>query len=284
MAKTEVYIDTNTKFLFSTSGSQSSIEKHNKAIKKLGLNLVYFTFPEDITPESYANLLKSPIARGGAVTGKQGLKSTIIPFVDKVEELARKTQAVNTVVNINGTLQGYNTDAFGLKTALLKGIKDSGIKVRTAAIYGNGGVSGVAVRILQELNIKFAMTGRNQEHVAKKKKELGIEKIPNIKGPYDLVIDATPISSDTEFLKAIGFADLLKGCKIIFSHNMPEKDNKKNYLEEYCKKNNIYFIPGKLMYVSQLIEQYKLYFNGLAKKDGTKISEQDIIDAWELDK
>jgi len=279
-----VEINTETKFLFSTSGSLSSIKKHNEALKKIGLNLVYFSFPDEITPEVYAGLLRSPIARGGAVTGKSGLKSDIIPYLDIVDPLAKETLAVNTVVNDNGKLHGYNTDAFGLKTALLKGIKESKIEIKTAVIYGNGGVSGVAFKVLQDLGIKVTMIGRDPERVLKKRKELGIENIPHFNGPYDLIVDATPISSDPDFLDAIGFSEILNGCKIIFCHNMPEKDNKTNYLLDYCNQKKIYYIPGKWMYVSQLSKQYGLYFENYTRPDGkTKISEEDIIDAWDLD-
>ncbi len=286
MVQTQRYnleIDTQTRFLFSTSGSQSSIQKHNDALRSLGLNLVYFTFPYDITPQIYAGLLRAPIARGGAVTGKGGLKSTIIPFLDGVEPLAKKTLAVNTVINDEGRLYGYNTDVYGLKTALLEGIKESDIEIRTAVVYGSGGVSGVAFSVLQKLEMKVAMVGRNKEHVLKKKKELGIDKIPHFEGPYDLVVDATPISSDPKFLNnAPGFSKLLQDCKMVFSHNIPEKDGKRNYLQEYCGKKGIYFIPGKNMYIHQMIKQFDLYLDGFTKKDGTPITERDIIKAWAL--
>jgi shikimate dehydrogenase len=129
------------------------------------------------------------------------------------------------------------------------------------------------------------MAGRNPDKVAKKRMELGIENIPHFEGPYDLVVDATPVSSDPNFLdNAIGFSGLLKDCKIVFCHNMPEKDSKKNYLEKYCKKHGIFFIPGKTMYVSQMIKQFLLYFEGLKKQDGTPmaITEKEITKTWEL--
>jgi len=278
-----VDLNTETKFLLSTSGSQSSIERHNKALKVLHLNLVYFTFSQDIIPAAYAGLLRAPIVRGGAVTGRGGLKSTIIPFLDEVEPLAKRTLAVNTVVNNEGKLFGYNTDVFGLKNAILQALKESKIKIKTGVVYGNGGVSGVAFHVLQDLGIRVAMVGRNKEHVLKKKLELGIDKISHFNGPYDLVVDATPISSDPLFLKnAVGFSELIKNCKMVFSHNMPELNGKKNYLEEYCYKQNIQFVPGKKMYVSQLIKQFGFFLEGYTKKDGTSITEKDIADAWKL--
>ncbi|RUA34425.1 MAG: shikimate dehydrogenase, partial [Bacteroidetes bacterium] len=71
-----------------------------------------------------------------------------------------------------------------------------------------------------------------------------------------------------------GFAELLENCKMLFSHNMPEKDNQPNYLKSYCEENNIEFIPGSAMYKAQLIRQYQLFLGG--------ISEEKIIESWNL--
>ena len=278
-----VNLNIQTKFIFSTSGSASSIIKHNDAIRELGLNLVYFTIADQVTPEGYAALVRSPIARGAAVTGRGGLKSTIIPFLDEVEPLALKTLAVNTIVNDNGKLYGYNSDAIGLKTALTKGIEASGMDIKTAVIYGNGGVSGVAFYVLLELGIKVTMVGRDPERVQEKKKKLGLEHVAHFNGPYDLLVDATPVSSNPDFLHATGLSDLLSGCKMVFCHNMPEKDNKINYLEQYCVANKLYFIPGKWMYNAQLAKQYRLLFEGYTKPDGSPVSEQDVLDTWKVE-
>ena len=275
-----VHINIQTKFIFSTSGSASSIVRHNDAIQKLGLNLIYFTLADPVTPEGYAALVRSPVARGAAVTGRGGLKSTIIPYLDEVEPLALKTRAVNTIVNTDGKLFGYNSDAIGLKTALIKGIETSGLDIKTAVIYGNGGVSGVAFHVLMELGIKVSMTGRDPKRVLEKKKQLGIEQSVDFEGPYDLVVDATPVSSNPDFLNTTGLSKLLDGCKMVFCHNMPEKDNHTNYLEQYCTEKKLYFIPGKWMYNSQLAKQYRLLFEGYNKQDGSPITEEDILETW----
>lgn len=269
----QVHLNPQTQFIFSTSGSANSIEKHNTALQKLGLNLVYFTFPHAIEAKEYAQLLRSPISKGGAVTGKDGLKSNIIPFMDEVEPIAKKTLAVNTVVNENGKLYGYNTDAIGLKTALEKALKSTSHSIKTAVIYGNGGVSGVAYNILKDLGLKVMLTGRNLEKVKAKKDTLEIKE-EDFNGPYDLLVDATPISSNPDFMEAKGFAELLGNCKMLFSHNMPEKDNKPNYLQSYCEENHIEFIPGSSMYKAQLIRQYQLFIGN--------ISEEEIIEKWGL--
>ena len=277
---TQVNLNTETKFLFSTSGSQTSIEKYNEALEQLGLNLVYFSFAHPVSPEVYTGLLRSPITRGAAVTGKGGLKSSIIPFLDQVEPLALKTLTVNTIVNNNGKLYGYNTDSYGLKTALQKGIFESGRQVKTAVIYGYGGVSGAAYFVLQELGIRVTITGRDPEKLAKKKTALGIEPEDHFEGPWDLLVDATPVSSEADFLKSEGLEDILKNCKMVFCHNMPEREKKTNFLKAYCEEHKLPFIPGKWMHEAQQLKQYSLFLEGYTRNCTGPIQEKDIAAAF----
>jgi shikimate dehydrogenase len=280
MKNIPISLNTSTKLLLSTSGSDSSIHRHNTAIQKLGLNLCYFTFKDSICAKTYTDAIKAPFVNGGTVTAHDGLKSKVIPFLDYVEPLAKETLAVNTIINKNGKLYGYNTDCHGLKAALTKGIKDSKQDIKTAVIYGNGGVSGVAFKVLQDLGLQVTIVGRDADKVARKRKDLGIDNIPHFAGPYDLVVDATPISSSPELEQNTQFIDLAKTAKIVFCHPMPEKDSKKNYLLEYCDRNNIFYIGGEGMYIAQLIKQYMLYFDNLNLEK--KITEGDIVEAWGL--
>lgn len=267
-----------TQFVYSTSGSASSIRKYNNAFHRMGLSLAYFSFAQEVTPEQYASMLRSSICRGGAVTGRGGLKSEIIPFLDEVEPLALQTRAVNTVVNKNGKLYGYNTDAYGLEVALRRGLSEhSAVEVKTAVVYGNGGVSGVALRVLQQLGIQATIVGRNPQRVQQKLKELGINSLPPLSPPFDLVVDATPVSSSPDFLQAPYFQSLLEDCKMMFCHNMPEKDGNINYLAKYCKGKQLPFIPGRYMYETQHIKQYALLLEGLKdEQTGLPIDEARI--------
>lgn len=264
----KVSLDPQTLFILSTSGSPTSIEKHNQALQSLSLNFAYFTFGRPINAETYAGLLRAPIVKGGAVTG-QGLKSGIIDFLDEIDDLAKITGAVNTVINEDGKLHGFNTDAFGFETAVRQHIQSAGLNIKTAVIYGNGGVSGVAAHVLKSLGIRTTMTGRNPEKVATKMDQLQLDRF---EGPYDLVINATPASSEN-IENARRLLGTLKGCQAVFDHNMPEKDGKTNYLREYCNTNGLYFMPGKDMYVAQMIKQWKLFL---------EISEDEIKTHWDL--
>lgn len=74
-------------------------------------------------------------------------KQTVIPYLDSVSPVAQKIGAVNTIVNKDGKLYGYNTDYHGMKALIEKvGIELTGKKV---LILGTGGTSKTA-RVLAE--------------------------------------------------------------------------------------------------------------------------------------
>lgn len=274
-----VSLNTHTLFILSTSNSQASIEKHNTALHNMGINLVYFSFGHSITSEVYSALLRSPISRGGAVTG-QGLKTGIIPFLDWIDDISKTIGAVNTVVNNKGKLHGYNTDAFGFRSAIETYLAKSNGNIQKAIIYGNGGVAGVAAHILQSMGIATTMTGRNLERVKARTSQLHLAPL---NGPFDLVINATPASSN-QLENAAGLLDVLKGSKVVFDHNMPEKDGNLNYLKMFCDDNNINFIHGKDMYVAQMMRQWSLFLDGFSDSDGKTwhVTENDIKKYWSL--
>ena len=69
-------------------------------------------------------------------------KETVIPYLDVIDESARLLGAVNTIVNRDGKLFGYNTDFFGMSMlARRAGIDLEGKKV---LILGTGGTSKTA--------------------------------------------------------------------------------------------------------------------------------------------
>ncbi|MCX5858382.1 MAG: shikimate dehydrogenase, partial [Proteobacteria bacterium] len=66
-------------------------------------------------------------------------KTTVIPFLDGIEEVARKIGAVNTIINDQGRLTGYNTDG----TAALRALQEAGIETRekSVLVLGSGGAA-----------------------------------------------------------------------------------------------------------------------------------------------
>ncbi len=77
-------------------------------------------------------------------------KTEVIPYLDVLDERAKKIGAVNTVVNRNGVLTGYNTDYYGfLYTIQKNNIKITGEKV---LVLGNGGAAKAILAVLSDLS------------------------------------------------------------------------------------------------------------------------------------
>lgn len=79
-------------------------------------------------------------------------KQAVIPYLDEVEESALTIGAVNTIVNRNGKLYGYNTDFAGM-TAL---IKKTGLELQNkkVLICGSGGTSKTALAVAKALGAR----------------------------------------------------------------------------------------------------------------------------------
>lgn len=77
-------------------------------------------------------------------------KESVIPYLYEIDDAAREIGAVNTIVNRNGRLYGYNTDFFGMRDLILhEGINLSGKKV---VILGTGGTAKTARQVAKSLS------------------------------------------------------------------------------------------------------------------------------------
>ena len=83
-------------------------------------------------------------------------KRTVMPLCDEIDPRAAAIGAVNTVVNRNGRLTGYNTDIDGfLYMARRAGVDMAGKKV---VILGSGGTSRTARAAAGELGVREIIT------------------------------------------------------------------------------------------------------------------------------
>jgi len=76
-------------------------------------------------------------------------KQAVIPYLDEISPIAAKIGAVNTIVNNNGRLFGYNTDYAGM-LALARRLKIDA-KGKKLLILGTGGTSKTAFALAEAL-------------------------------------------------------------------------------------------------------------------------------------
>ncbi|MDP3049139.1 MAG: shikimate dehydrogenase, partial [Thermodesulfovibrionales bacterium] len=111
---------------------------HNAAFEHIGLDCCYVTFP--VKPGFLKDAVRSVRALNLAgVNVTMPHKENVIPLLDKVDADASFIGAVNTVVNINGKLIGYNTDGNGFMRSLSEA--QIAVNKKNVLILGAGGAS-----------------------------------------------------------------------------------------------------------------------------------------------
>ena len=113
-------------------------------------------------------------------------KQTVIPYLDEISESARKIGAVNTIVNRDGRLYGYNTDFDGLKALIESLIPDLvGLKV---LVLGSGGTSRTACAVAKAMGAESILTvGRT-----KSENVISYDDAKTLHSDADLIINTTP--------------------------------------------------------------------------------------------
>ena len=113
-------------------------------------------------------------------------KQTVIPYLDSISSIAERIGAVNTIVNKDGKLFGYNTDYYGMKALIERvGIDLSGKKV---LVLGTGGTSKTARVLAADLGAATILT------VSRKHTEncITYEEAVRAHTDADVIINTTP--------------------------------------------------------------------------------------------
>ncbi|MED3758988.1 shikimate dehydrogenase [Peribacillus frigoritolerans] len=162
---------------------------HNDAFEKENIEAVYHHF--HVTKEGLNDAVK-----GMKALGIEGFnitiphKTSIIPFLDEVDELALAIGAVNTVVNKNGRFIGYNTDGKGFFKSLCGEISGD-IKAKKTLVIGAGGAA-------RAIYFTLVKEGVKQVDIANRTKERAVQLVSDC--PYDKVSKALSIIEAEESL------------------------------------------------------------------------------------
>ena len=164
-------------------------------------------------------------------------KNSIISHLDSVSADADKMKSVNTVVNRNGNLTGYNTDHYGVTSPLENEIGSLKNKKVLIAGAGGAGVSAAfglsrAGSIVTVLNMTI-----NEAKNAAEKFGCG----------YDILSNFSKYISDTDiFISTLPYeADPLDISLMKRGSVLMDASYKKSHYAEQSEKNDIIFIPGE---------------------------------------
>lgn len=121
---------------------------HNAALAHDGVDMVYLAF--DVMPEQLdaaVQTVRTLHMRGVNVTVPH--KEAVLRLMDDVDLLASRVGAINTIVNDQGRLLGYNTDVTGFKSAV-NSVLSEGVGGLECLVVGAGGAGRAVVAGLVE--------------------------------------------------------------------------------------------------------------------------------------
>lgn len=175
---------------------------HNLSFAALNIDAVYLAF--DVTGERLketVRVFRDLNAYGFNVTMPG--KKHVMEYLDEVSRSARLIGAVNTVVNENGKLIGYNTDGTGYTSALREHGFDP--KGKEVTLVGAGGAACAAA-------VQMALDGVKTLHIVNRKSR-------STDAAYALaqrINQATSCRADVAFLEdAQTLADLISGSDLL---------------------------------------------------------------------
>lgn len=178
-------------------------------------------------------------------------KETVIPYLHYIDKKAEEIGAVNTVVNVDGKLYGYNTDYLGLKKLVLK--NEINFKNKKVLILGTGGTSKTAYILSSDLGASIVLK------VSRNKKDNCISYDEAMKkyNDFNIIINTTPCGmypNDDCIIDVNCFKNLEAIIDVVYN-----PINTK--LIRMAKNNKIKAVNGLYMLVAQAVYASYLFIN-----------------------
>ncbi|MFP4332787.1 MAG: shikimate dehydrogenase [Campylobacterales bacterium] len=223
---------------------------HNFALKSLGIDGVYDKKQVQSAQELIEHIKTNSI-KGANITVP--FKEDVIELLDSVDEFAKSCGAVNTIVNKNGELGGYNTDAQGFYLSLPNSYK-------SALILGAGGSAKAITLYLKQKKVDVCVLNRSERNREFFEK-IGVEFFSEgefYPREFELVVNSTSAGLSS---KEAPFKEILEkilpssklGYDLLYGLQTP--------FLELCERLDIKRQDGKYMLINQGVLAFNLFFD-----------------------
>ena len=234
---------------------------HNAAYQALGIDNEFVFVASQVKGGKVKDVVTAM-----RVMGFRGLTCTIphkmevIQYLDEIDPIAQKIGAVNTVVNDNGILKGYNTDWLGAVTPLEK---ITTLKDKNVALIGAGGAAracgyglverGANVTIFNRTLEKAEALARALDHHVERRRA---SSLSDGLDDFDIILNATSIGMGKDEGSSPVPASIIKKHHIVFDAVYVPYETQ---LLTNAKAVGATIIHGTEMLLHQGTAQFKLY-------------------------
>jgi shikimate dehydrogenase len=250
-------IDKDTQVCISISSrpGNTGTRIHNALYEKYGLNFIYKSF-FTTDPIGALSGVRALGIRGCSVS--MPFKQEVIHRLDEVDSGAIAANAVNTILNENQRLTGFNTDI----PAAQQVISQLPMTSDAVTIFGAGATARSLAVALCNLGTVSKIRICNRTHfgatvLSRIITEMGLqaEIITTLEeDDSTLLINATPIGMNSEDIFPIT-NEVLRGYSGVFDVVIGEQTN----LIGRCNALNIPCVAGKQMTINQALHQFEIY-------------------------
>lgn len=240
---------------------------HNAAFERAGVNGVYLAWEisKDDLKATVENIRRYDMF---GINLSMPYKQAVIPFLDELTPAAQMIGAVNTVVNQNGKLIGYNTDGKGFFMSLPSFV----IKGKKMLILGAGGAATAIIvqAVLEGVDEIFVFTRKTSfERVSQQMKQiqqaastkisvLSLEQRELLQEKLNvsaLLVNGTSLGMDE---KTSPVPDTIRLSKNLLVADVIYQPFETPFLK-WAKKQNVQVVNGLGMLLYQAAEAFKLW-------------------------
>ncbi len=251
-------INTSTRLycIFGNPVSHSrSPEIHNAWFSENSVNAVYMAFEiKDIDQGIQA--IRSLDIKGASITIP--FKESVMQFLDHIDEDAVKIGAVNTIVNRNGKLEGFNTDC----KAGVDPLNSIGIKNKKVCIVGAGGAAHAIAHGIHMHGGRLVIVNRNRNR--------GMKLAAKYNGRFiamddmaglsliqpDILINATSMGMIPDIDVCPFPPEFIRSGMVVMDIVYTPENT---ILLSYARKKGCTTIDGTAMFMYQAAEQFRLW-------------------------
>ena len=243
---------------------------HNAAFAQMGIDGVYVAFPVTDPADAVAGVRALNIS-GCSVTIPH--KIAVMELLDELEPSARQIGAVNTIVNDNGRLIGFNSDSPGAMAALLEKTPVTG---KHAAVIGAGGAARAVAYGIRQHGGRLTIVNRSRDKGRRLADEMGGTFI----GPKEFTALGVDILVNTTSVGMTPEADRMPVTGDCLRQGMTVMDIVYNPLETLllrtAREAGCQVVDGVAMFVHQGAIQFERW-TGL--RPPVQLMRETVVDA-----
>jgi shikimate dehydrogenase len=251
---------------------------HNTAYEAVGIEEQFVYLASSVSVTKMQSVIESVRTLGiRGLTCTVPHKIAVIPYLDEIDDVAKKIGAVNSVVNTNGILKGYNTDWVGAITPLKMRTTLAGKKV---LVIGAGGAARAVVYGLTSEKAKVTVINRTYEKAKELALEFGCASCDILNKEFlmsqDIVINTTSVGMHpNDGVTPISMVGIHKGQILMDIVYAPYETE---FLKQ-GKKRGANIIHGTEMLLYQGTAQFELY---TGVKAPIEVMEKTLLNALHI--